>query len=76
MAGFDRRKRLEGMTYDSKKLNDLQVEKLITDIYNLDFLGPSSPGKKFKRARQNIKMMDQEPRKGDKMSNSRSIGLI
>ena len=31
-------KRLETMIYDKNNLNDEQVDKLITDNYNMDFL--------------------------------------
>ena len=60
LADFTRRKRLEGMTYDQKKLSEQQVEKLLTDNYNLDFLGSSSPGKKFRQVRYNIKNIDKD----------------
>ena len=48
---FARMKRLDGKKYNQNNLNDEQIEKLVTDNYNLDFLGEVNPSKKFKMAR-------------------------
>jgi len=42
--------------YDIKHLNEEQVEKLLTDNYNLDFL--DDPADKFKQIRKTIKSND------------------
>ena len=48
--------RIMNTNYDFKKLNEEQVEKLLTDNYNLDFL--DDPADKFKQIRKTIKSND------------------
>ena len=48
--------RIMNSNYDVKNLNEEQIEKLLTDNYNLDFL--DEPADKFKQIRKNIKEND------------------
>ncbi len=48
--------RIMNSNYDIKHLNEEQVEKLLTDNYNLDFL--DDPADKFKQIRKTIKSND------------------
>ena len=48
--------RIMNSNYDIKHLNEEQVEKLLTDNYNLDFL--DDPADKFKKIRKTIKSND------------------
>jgi hypothetical protein len=53
---LERVDRVMNTNYDFKHLNENQVEKLLTDNYNLDFL--DDPADKFKQIRKTIKSND------------------
>ena len=53
MRTINRVDRINNSNYDYKNLNEEQIEKLLTDNYNLDFLDETAD--KFRQMRKDIK---------------------
>ena len=57
MRIIDRVDRINNSNYNFQNLNEEQIDKLLTDNYNLDFLDESAD--KFKKMRKDIKNSQQ-----------------